>query len=189
MAHMAQARCRPPKTVEDYLALPMDVRAELIDGELYLMPEPTTTHQDVVGSLYMHLRLFVDSEDCGRVFVSPVDVYLTSGDIVQPDVVFITSANEDSIGDMIRGAPTIAVEVVSPSSPERDRFVKKMLYRANHVSEYWIADPQSESVEVFRLESDRYVPAGWFTRQTTLTSRLLPGFALPLEQVFRGHPG
>lgn len=185
MAGMAFVRSRPRKTVEDYLALPDDVLAELIDGELYVTPAPNPSHQDVVTRLCVQLQPFVETRRLGRVLVAPVDVHLRSGDIVQPDLVFIRKERMDIIRSALRGAPDIAIEVLSPSRPERDRIVKKQLFAENGVGEYWIVDPQARSVEVFVLDGDAYAPAGWFTGTRTVVSPSLPGLRIPLNTVFR----
>lgn len=185
MAGMAPVRSRPRSTVEDYLALPDDTLAELIDGELYVTPAPSPNHQDVVLSLCLHLRGFVEANELGRAYVSPVDVYLPSGDIVQPDVIFIRKERMHIAKDAIRGVPDVAIEVVSPSRPERDRFVKKQLFANNGVPEYWIVDPSARSIEIFVLEGDAYAPAGWFTDTATVVSPSLEGLRIPLATVFR----
>ncbi len=185
MAGMAHVRSRPGKTVEDYLALPHDVVAELIDGELYVTPAPAFDHQDVLLALAVILRPFVEAGGLGRVVPAPVDVHLDSGDVVQPDIVFVATAHLDRVHQAIHGAPDLAIEVLSPARPERDRIVKKRLYAENGVPEYWIVDPEARAVEVFRLDGDSYEPAGWFTGDATVVSPLLPDLAVPLAEVFR----
>ena len=185
MAGMAPVRSRPRKTVQDFLALGAAVRAELIDGELYVTPAPSPDHQDVVGALYVHLRAFVEARGLGRAWVAPLDVYLPSGDIVQPDLVFVQKERLRIAQDAIRGAPDLAIEVLSPSRPERDRIVKKQLFAANGVGEYWIVDPPARSVEVFVRVDDDYAPAGWFEHEATVSSPALAGLAIPLGTIFR----
>lgn len=185
MADMAQLRSRPRKTVDDYLALGEDVVAELIDGELYVTPAPTPRHQDVVGALYVHLRTHVEEAQLGRVYLAPVDVYLSGGDIVQPDLIFLRAERLNVVQEVIRGAPDLAIEVLSRSRPERDRIIKKDLYAANGVGEYWLVDPEARAVEVFALVEDRYMAAGWFTGEASIVSPSLPELELPLRSVFR----
>ena len=105
--------------------------------------------------------------------------------IVQPDVVFIRQERMHITQTVIRGGPDLAIEVISPARPERDRFIKKRLYESNGVPEYWIADPSARSIEVFTLEGSAYEPAGWYTDDMTVTSPSLPGLEVPLLAVFR----
>ncbi len=185
MAHMAEALARPRKTVEDYMALPDDVRAELIDGEFYLMPSPGIDHQDIALTIAGCLRAHALQHDLGRVFIAPLDVHLPSGDIVQPDVLFVSNAHADRLQHWVRGQPDLAVEVVSPSRPAHDRIVKRQLYARNGVPEYWIVDPTEPGIEVLRLDGDAYAPAGWFTPGKTLVSKTLPDLRLAVDDVFR----
>ena len=155
MVSMSRVLQRPRKTKRDYRTLPDDVRAELVDGELYVTPAPSFAHQDVVGRLYRLLCALVDERDLGRVGLSPLDVHLPSGDVVQPDLLFVATANEGICREWVHGAPDLVVEVVSPTHPERDRFVKRRLYARSGIPEYWIVDPTERSGEVLRLPLSR----------------------------------
>jgi Uma2 family endonuclease len=183
---MAESASRPRKTLEDYLALPDDVRAELIDGELYVTPAPTPWHQVVSGAVYRALHAEVSRSGDGVVFVAPVDVLLPSGDLVEPDVLWIPRSLRAIVGGTrVEGVPALVVEVVSPSGPERDRWVKRDLYARNGVPEYWIVDLESRSVEVFRLAAATYAPAGHFTAGTVVASPSLPVLRAPVDDLFR----
>ena len=190
MAAMGSPTTRPRKTLDDYLALPDDVRAELIDGELYVSPAPGTPHQRVVRELTRRMCDEVERLGAGEAFVGPLDVFLPNGDVVQPDVLVIADAQSDALRrDGFHGAPALAVEVVSPSHPERDRFVKMWRYAQSGVAEYWIVDPEMRSVEVFRLRTDdddldRFEPAGWFRMGQTIHSEVLPGLDLSVDALF-----
>jgi len=170
MPAMPHAARRPRKTKEDYLALPDDVRAELIDGELYVTPAPEVAHQRAVARLWRTLQDYAAARDAGEAFVSPCDVHLPSGDVVQPDVLFVTHANAGIVREHVHGVPDLVVEVLSPSRPERDRFVKRALYERNRVPEYWVVDPEERSVEVLHLEGAAFVLAGWFTDDDVVVS-------------------
>lgn len=190
MDSMAPATSRPQKTVDDFMALGDEVRAELIAGELYMTPSPTPRHQDVAANLLERLRPFVRDRSLGTVWIAPLDVHLPGGDIVEPDLLFVSKANESIIQDWIRGAPDLLIEIVSPSNPERDRIVKRDLYARNGVGEYWIVDTEARAIEVLRLSGGTYAPAGYFVTGTALTTKTLPGLELPVEQVFRSQlPG
>ncbi len=184
MAPMA-ATSRPKKTIDDFMALGDEVRAELIAGELYMTPAPSAWHQDVAANLLQALRPFVRQHRMGNVWTAPLDVHLPSADIVQPDLIFVRIEKRDIVRSWIHGAPDLLVEIVSPSNAERDRLVKRTLYEQNGVPEYWIVDADVCAVEVLRLDKDSYVPAGWFASDTTLVSAELPGLQLDIDEVFR----
>lgn len=177
-------RTRPRKSFEDYMKLPEGVRAELIEGELFLSPSPKRSHQRIVLNLASALKRFVESRRRGIVFVAPLDVHLPSKDVVQPDVVYVSEDNREILKDWIRGAPDLLIEVVSPEGAERDRIVKRDLYARNGVGEYWIVDDQGRSVEVLRLKAGAYEPAGYFEGADSVRSVLLPDLTLPLSEIF-----
>lgn len=181
---MGITKIKPRKTVADYMKLPEGARAELIEGEIFMSPSPRERHQAAVLNLLVALRRFLDEKRCGRIYAAPLDVHLPSGDIVQPDVLVVLPENQGIIQDWIRGVPDLLVEVISPESPERDRIVKRHLYEANGVREYWIVDPAAKTVEVFGLSSGSLVPTGFFEIQDVIRSPLLAGLALPAGDVF-----
>lgn len=184
MSAMPQASRRPRKTVEDFMALPDEVRAELIDGELYVTPSPEVRHQDLVVTLAYRLKGFLEANPIGSVYVAPLDVHLPTGDIVQPDVLFVASAHRALLRRWVHGAPDLVVEVLSPARPERDRFVKRVVYERGGVSEYWLVDGEERSVEILRLAEDGYAPWDYLTGDGTLRSPTLEGFELPLPDLF-----
>ena len=184
MAHMAPTTRRPRKTVEDYMALPDDVRAELIDGDLYVTPAPTSRHQGIVANLLLILGPFMRESGLGRVYVSPLDVHLPSRDVVQPDLILVRTANRSIVQDWIRGVPDLVIEVTSPSHPERDRIVKRNLYARNGVPAYWLVEPEERGIEVLRLRDGVYGSEVYRTGSAVLRTDTLPGLEVPLEQVF-----
>ncbi len=181
---MVEIKTRPRKTVDDYMHLPEGVRAELIEGELFMTPSPKEPHQNASGNLFAALRDFVRARRLGKVYAAPFDVHLPSGDIVQPDVVFVSSARADIVRDWVRGTPDLLIEVLSPEGAERDRIIKRGLYARNGVTEYWIVDAQGRSVEVLTLSGDRYSPHGYFEAGDKVVSPLLPGLELSVADIF-----
>jgi len=178
-------KARPRKTVADFMRLPEGTLAELIDGEIYTRsPSPETVHQRVVGHIYLALRTFVEPRRLGEVLLSPLDVHLGTGDIVEPDVIFVR-AGRRLVRRWIYGAPDLLVEVISPSRPERDLIVKRRVYMDAGVREYWIVDPKARTVEVLALAGTRWRPAGYFRVGNAIRSRVLPGLRLPVRRVFR----
>jgi Uma2 family endonuclease len=169
-------------TYEDYALLPDDgLRHEIIDGEHYVNPAPNTKHQIVSFNIAFALRAHVKPRGLGSVFIAPYDVVLSDVDVVQPDVVFVSTAQMSRITDAnLQGAPDLAVEVLSPSNRNYDAVVKRERYDALGVGEYWIVDPERETVKVYR-RADNLVPV---ESADPLTTPLLPGFALTLAEIF-----
>ena len=177
-------KTRPRKTIADLHALGEEVRAELIDGELYMTPSPSLRHQEILGRLHLALGAFAGSSALGRVFVAPLDVYLPAGDVVQPDLIFVATANAGILQDRVRGVPDLLIEIVSESGAARDRIVKRDLYAKSGVAKYWIVDPDANGIEVLRLGDSGYAASGYYEATDTLTSDSLPGLSLPLADVF-----
>jgi len=184
MGSMADLKTRPRKTVDDFMKLPEGTLAELIDGEIFMSAAPRVPHQGVILNLAFALKTFSDKGHFGRVVLSPMDVHLPSGDIVEPDLIFIRRENLAIIKDWVRGVPDLLVEVLSPSHPERDLIVKRGLYARNGVGEYWIIDPDDRSVQVLKLSGNRYEPAGYRKGSQELVTDLLPGMKLIVESLF-----
>lgn len=172
-------------TYEDYAQLPEGAPYQLIQGELVMAPAPLPDHQDIVGNIFANLREFARTHSLGKVFVAPIDVYLSSGNTPQPDVIFIKRERLHIIGDTkIEGAPDIVIEVLSPGTAYYDLKKKKRLYEASGVPEYWIVDPLDKSVEVFTLENDAYTLLCRAEILQSVQSRVLPELNLEAKDVF-----
>ena len=174
-------------TYRDYLNAPADRRYELLDGELTMAPAPGESHQRVAALLGWKLVQFVTENGLGRVYPAPFDVVLSDTDVVQPDLVFVSRARAHVLtAANVRGAPDIVVEILSPSTAERDRTFKRTLYARHGVREYWLVDTAGESVAVLLLD-DRgaYQVAGTYRAGETLVSSILPGFLLNVDDLFQ----
>jgi Uma2 family endonuclease len=172
-------------TYEDYLLLPEDRRYEIIDGDLFMTPAPGTPHQRIVGNLYLRLREHVDDRRLGEVLISPCDVVLSPTDVVQPDVLFVAVDRASIIGEkFISAAPDLVVEVLSPSTEDRDRTLKAKLYARAGVRELWIADTKEKRIEVLTNSGDGFRREALFGVGTVLRSTLLPGLEIPIAEVF-----
>jgi Uma2 family endonuclease len=173
----------------DLLALPEDgKRHELIHGDHHVSASPTPRHQDVLRNLVLAICGFVIPRRLGKVFFAPLDVFLSERDVVVPDLLYI-KRERLAIVDLqfLRGAPDLAVEVLSPSTRQIDLRVKRRAYRKFGFGEYWIVDPVAESIAVFRGEGDWMEPALRLSRASgpqELTTPLFPGLVLTLDQVF-----
>ncbi len=179
------AGVKTPFTYRDYLLMPEDKRVELIGGDFYVTPAPSTDHQRVSRDLGEILWSHVREKGLGEVLPAPCDVILSETDVVQPDLLFVSRARAGIIApEGIRGAPDLVVEILSPATAERDRSVKLKLYGRHGVREYWLADPASRAIEVYTmgregLEHWRTFPAGM-----QLASPLLPDLTFAVEEVF-----
>ena len=129
------------------------------------------------------MRSFARAGRLGQVYPAPFDVHLPSGDIVQPDLIFVAVRNAHIVKDWIFGIPDLLVEVVSQESPERDRIVKRDLYARNGVPEYWLVQDDPPGIEVFRHAKGRYFPAGCFPETEIATSPMFPGLTLPVREM------
>jgi len=173
-------------TYRDYLLLPEEKRVELIGGEFYVAPAPDVDHQRISRNLEIALWSFVREKQLGEVLYAPCDVILSDSDVVQPDLLFVSRKRRGIIRrEGIRGAPDLVVEILSPATEERDRETKLKLYGKHGVREYWLVDPRKRVIELFILGEEGLGHHRSFPEGTELLSPLLPGFRLPVEEVFQ----
>ena len=174
-------------TVQDYLDIPEEDenRYELIDGELYMAPAPTWEHQESIGNLYSVLREFVRANELGRIVASPIDVYLSDTDVFQPDIVFVSIERLNIIHSSgVHDAPDLVIEMLSPSTEQRDLTIKRERYAMFDVKEYWLANPIAKTITVLRLRDSAFELIGVFTEGTTLETPILPGLHVDISAVF-----
>lgn len=172
-------------TYEDYLKTPDDERLELLDGILTEPPAPNTAHQSVQTELGWRLAQFAREGQLGHVFFAPTDVVLSHTDVVQPDLLFISSERADIITPAnIQGAPDLIVEIRSDSTAARDETVKRRLYAQRGVKEYWLVDPDAATTTVLILREDSYQQVGFYRQGQNLTSPTLHGFTVNLSEIF-----
>jgi Uma2 family endonuclease len=174
-------------TFEEYCALPETVLPhELIDGELRMPAAPIRRHQEISGNIYTPLRYHVHSRRLGHVLYAPVDVVLDRQRplVVQPDILFVSTARFAILGDKVYGAPDLVVEIFSPTGELFDRTEKAAFYAQYGVREYWLVDPSLETIEVRRLEPSGQEVLGVYRRGDTLRSHILPDFSLPVDDAF-----
>ncbi len=158
--HEAMPACAVPRkkqgeyTLEDYYALPDDIRAELIDGELIFLEAPSSIHQELIGELFFEIKLYIRTNNgpC-KILPSPLDVQLDCDNrtMLQPDISVICHRDR-IVKKGVYGAPDLCIEIVSPSSRKRDYEKKRMKYQNAGVREYWIVDPKTESVLCYFFE-------------------------------------
>ena len=184
-------------TYADYLTWNDDERWELINGQAYNMsPAPATKHQLVLGELYGQIRSFLrEKEKPCLAFPAPFDVRLPESvkdndkiiDVVQPDISVVCNLSRiDEKG--CHGAPDFIIEILSPSTAQKDYDVKRLLYEKNGVKEYWLADPTHHVVTTYLLEdSGTYGNPSIHVVKGGLKVKSLEGLIIDLDLAFREY--
>ena len=168
-------------TVDDYLQLEEGLLAQLIDGQLVMSPAPTPKHQLVSGNLYSILK----EQLKGIIFYSPIDLYLDNENVLQPDLVFVSNRNKEIITDRgIEGVPDLVIEVISPSNSFIDRNTKRKKYLALGVTEYWIIDPNNETLEIY-TPKDEDTPRLYLIKEGIVNSLIGKNVSFDLLSVFK----
>jgi Uma2 family endonuclease len=173
----------------NYLKWIFPERVEIIKGKVLKMaPAPTPLHQTLAVNLIYEFKHFLKGKPC-RVFTAPFDVRLSKfkedkaiDSVVQPDLCIICDPKKiDEKG--CNGAPDIIVEILSPSTAQRDLELKYSLYEENGVKEYWIVQPNDQTVSVFDLEGEKYQLRGIYHRQKMVLVKTI-GLEIDLREVF-----
>jgi Uma2 family endonuclease len=178
----------PPQgewTETAYLALNTNHLVELSEGCLEFPLMPTVLHQLIVAYVYDLLNVFVKAHVEGRVFFAPLPVRLWAAKYREPDILYV---RPERIGNL-RGQPygaDLVMEVVSDGDEDRKRdlIIKREEYARAGIREYWIIDPQRQSITVLVLDGETYREHGIFTGGMQATSVLLDGFSVSVEAVF-----
>ncbi len=160
---------------------------ELWDGYLIMSPTPSFLHQKIVFRFHRALHDWVEAHKLGEVVSAPIDMVLSAHRVTQPDVIFIAKERMEIIKRVIMGPADLAVEVVSLGGRNRDRIEKRDLYEQHGIKEYWIIDPEAETVDVLTLENGRYELMMRRGAGQTATSRLLQGFEIASDYLFHGR--
>jgi Uma2 family endonuclease len=174
-----------PMTIDDLATLPDDGnRYEIVGGELFVSPSPSTIHQYLSLQLSRLFADFVMESGIGVVLTAPFDVRFDLYNLVQPDIVVVLREHSDRLtASGMRGAPDLVVEILSPSTRAIDEVKKVALYATHGVQEYWIVDPEYKSVTAHHLREERYevIRPG----QTPVRSELLDGFSIDSKEFFQ----
>ena len=165
---------------------------ELLDGELVkkngpAFRAPAPRHQSILASLYYQIETFARQQpQPGKVLFAPIDVFLDDTSAPQPDLVYLAPNKVNLVtSDGVMGAPTLVVEVISPSSIYRDRVTKKALYERFGVPEYWLVDPADNFIEIYALTDGQYkLLSAASVEEGQLSSGVLPGLVLDLQVLF-----
>ncbi len=179
-------------TYADYLRWTVEERLELIKGRIFQMsPAPNMRHQWISSKISGPIWGALRGKSC-RVFSAPFDVRLPRKSnrdediitVLQPDICVVCDpAKLDDKGCV--GAPDIVVEILSPSNNKKELKNKYEVYEESGVKEYWIVSPQDKTFFRYLLDADgKYQPTHLLTSGDLVTTPVLPGFSLDLEEVF-----
>jgi Uma2 family endonuclease len=175
-------------TYEEYLKIEEEGRYEILKGQLLMAPAPNRFHQRILGRLFNKISFIIETNKMGQVYLSPIDVVLREDIVLQPDLVIVLKENYSILQDSgIIGIPDIVIEIISPSSVERDIVHKKKIYEECKVKEYWIVFPREKIIEIFTLkENQHYEIYNVFSIEGNylLKSFLLKDLEINLKEIF-----
>lgn len=178
-------------TYAEYLLWEGPERYELINGEAFMLASPARIHQDISMELSRQFANYLEGKKC-RVYAAPFDVRLfeQEGDrpedvqtVVQPDISVICDLNKLD-GRGCKGAPDLALEILSPSNVQYDTLVKLKLYQQAGVREYWVVSPEDRTVHVFLLEGGALVLRKAYGVSDLARVHVLDGCQIELSKVF-----
>jgi Uma2 family endonuclease len=181
---------RIPCTVEEYLATDVKHLLEYCEGFLEVLPVPTTQHQRIVVLLCDNLKAWVTPRRLGEVRSASLKVRIAEGKFREPDVLFMKREHAQRAGEVYWERPDLVMEVLSEENRCHDLVTKREEYAQAGIPEYWIADPQEESITVLVDESGRkaYIEHGIFRKGDLAISHVLPGFRIEVAAIFRRNP-
>lgn len=179
-------------TFADSLSWTEDEHIEIIHGELFMMATPSSRHQEISMAISAQLYNFLEGKSC-KVYPAPFSVCLFAQDkdspenidtIVEPDISVVCDRNKiDNHG--CKGAPDFIIEILSPSTRRHDRLVKLNLYQQAGVREYWIVDPEYNSVQVFLPDTSGFFRIHEdYGQEDIARVNVLEGCFIDLERVF-----
>lgn len=179
-------------TFADCLAWEENERIEIVNGEAFMMATPSSRHQEICFEIGRQLGNFLEGKRC-KVYPAPFGVRLFEQDgdapkdvdtVVEPDISVVCDRNKiDKRG--CKGAPDLVIEILSPSTRRHDRLVKLNLYQQAGVREYWIVDPDTQSVQVFLPDTGGFFRIHEDYGRTDIAKvNVLEGCFIELDRVF-----
>ena len=166
-----------------------DERWELIEGELFVTPVPSLMHQIVSHRLAVLLDRAIVEPGLGWVIEAPFDVHIDEQDVFQPDLMVILQNRQEVLQSAgLASGPSLAIEIISPSTASRDRIRKRRVFARNGVPEYWLVDPDARTVTIYSDPREgRY--QGETTTSDVAVSATIPGLSADLKALFAPVPG
>jgi Uma2 family endonuclease len=155
---------------------------QLINGELIISPAPSPQHQRVLRKLFK----VIDAANLpGEIFFSPIDLYIDSENVFQPDLVYLSPEHLTSVTEKgIEDAPDLVVEIIFPPNSYTDRNQKKKKYLELRVPEYWIVDPGNKTIEIYTPQTGPDVPAVYLSAGGIVRSAGISSLQFDLSELF-----
>lgn len=178
------------KSHQDYLSAVAEhdtLRVEYLNGDIVMTPARSPHHQIIVTNLLLLLGQHAMQNGLGLVLPAPLDVVLSKeAQIAQPDLIFIAKARAPKLvtRSAITGAPDLVLEIISPSTARADRKIKPPLYARYGVAEFWLVDPEDQSVEVFVLDGETYRVAGIYLAGDTIKAGRFADAQIAINSIF-----
>lgn len=171
-------------TFEEWAELPESFRAELHDGVLVAMGEPTRKHQEIFGEIFNQLYNFLKGKPC-KVYATPFGVRLNEKEdtVFEPDITVVCDKSKLEHRGICHGAPDMVVEILSPSTSRIDKVYKFNKYLEAGVREYWIVDQEFDFVQVHILRDGSYITR-MYSKESRVPVSVLEGCVINLEDVF-----
>lgn len=176
-------------TEAELQALPHDAyNYEVVDNELVMSPKNNFSHGDICAQLSKALSIFADRHRLGKVLDSSTGFWMKNRNCRAPDISFVSRNRIIAAGfrrstqSFFRGAPDLAVEVLSPNSTRRDMDRRLEDFFESGTRLAWIIDPENERAEVCHGTTDRALIASGGILDG---EDVLPGFQFPIADLFK----
>jgi len=171
---------------EEYLALDTNHLVELVDGFIEVHPMASLVHQLILKFLLRWLDDFVTLHKLGTALCAPFPVKIVAGTFREPDIVFLKPGRLKGTNPRSVAGADLALEIVSEGAENRKRDLetKPVEYATAGIAEYWLVDPELQTITVLTLDGATYREHGVFRIGDTAISRLLPGLTLSVDATF-----
>ena len=164
-------------------------RYEIMDGELLVSPAPRMLHQRIVTQPARFLGNHIEEHGLGEVWVAPTSVILDPWTALEPDIVYVSIERSHIVSERgIEGVPDLVIEVLSPSTADRDRTIKFHRYEQAGIPNYWIVDTEGQHLTQYGLGESGYNVLNTIRINEGVETALLPGFSVPIQALFQ-QPG
>ena len=172
-------------TAEDYFKLPQGAPYQLIGGKLVMNPSPIPYHQEISRKLSQKIGSFIEENNLGTLYYSPLDVIFSEQEVYQPDIIFISNDNANIIREKnIQGPPDMAIEILSPETAYYDLREKFKVFEKCGVKEYWIVDPGLKKMEIYENKDKKFKIFSEAEGGGVVSSKVLDGLSISLIEVF-----